>query len=190
MDVKQVNSADWWDEIHDAYLERDDLRIRDEEFSTLRNYILGGPVLEIGPAFGEFTKYLDYSIHYLGLDICPKLIDSARERHPNRIFVCGNALNLEKHQWDKAFKHTVAMQVLEHFTWPDFNKIMQNIKNVTKHSLIFSVPKGEANEKTAQKNGHLIGWQTEEELVKCFSEYGLVVLAPCDENHIVGALLY
>jgi len=187
----EVNSPSWWDSMAGRYEARGDLRERPDEYTTASQVIDDGPVLEVGCAFGQFADYLPPEIDYMGMDVSAELIKRAREKHPERIFVCGNATKMGAHQWGKGFKHTCIFQVLEHFNWDDFHKLMQTLKKMTRTSLIFSVPKGIPSKADAIADGHLIGWEDEADLADCFKQHGRgISFLPCDDNHIMGQLFY
>lgn len=186
-----VNSKEWWDKMADCYEQRGDLRERPAEYAEAAKLLKEGPVLEVGCAFGQFSKYVPYYVDYLGMDVSSELIERAKKRHPNRMFVCANATRLGEHQWGKVFRHTCCFQMLEHFTWKDFDALMKKLAQVTRESLIFSVPRGIPTEADAKADGHLIGWADEAELTKCFRKYGTgITFVPCDDNHIMGQLFY
>jgi len=186
-----VNSAEWWNSMASRYEARGDLRERPDEYTTAASLIGDGPVLEVGCAFGQFSKYLKDRITYVGMDISSELIVRARKWHPQYVFVCANAARLGEHQWGKAFEHTCSFQMLEHFTWEAFDALMKNLKKVTRTSLIFSVPRGLPSAADAKADGHLIGWEDEADLATCFRRYGTSIsFVPCDDNHIMGQLFY
>lgn len=186
-----VNSPTWWNEMAEQYEARGDLRERPCEYTNAASLIASGPVLEVGCAFGQFSDYLPEDIHYLGMDVSSELVRRARKRHPNRAFVCANATGMAAHQWGKAFAHTCAFQMLEHFNWEDFDTLMKALERVTRDSLVFSVPRGLPTLADAKADGHLIGWEDEYELSKCFRKYGkTIVFIDCDDNHIMGQLFY
>lgn len=186
-----VNSEQWWNKMAGRYQERGDLRERPKEYADAAAQIIGGPILELGCAFGQFSKYVPEYITYLGMDVSSELINRARTLHPDKLFVCANGAKLSKKQWGKAFAHVCSFQMLEHFTWPDFDELMKNIEQLAQVSLIFSVPRGMPSKADAKADGHLIGWKDEEDLEKCFTKYGKSVqFIPCAPNHLMGQLFY
>jgi len=173
------------------YEARGALRERPDEYTQAGALLQNGPVLEVGCAFGQFSKYVNENINYVGMDISSELIDCARLWHPSKIFVCANAANLGEHQWGTSFAHTCCFQMLEHFTWDNFDKLMLTISKVTRESLVFNVPRGIPSAADKKADGHLIGWADEYELSNCFMRFGkTLTFLPCDDNHIMGQLFY
>lgn len=186
----QVNSSEWWDSMVEGYESNQDYRNRPNEFDALARYITGGPVLEIGPAFGEFSRYLAPDLQYLGMEISPRLAEEARKRHPDKLFVCADIARIGVKHWAKAFQHTVACQVLEHFDRETFCTVMEKLCGMTRESIIFSVPKGMPSPSQRKGDGHLIGWEDELDLMKDFSAFGEVsLLCGMPENHLCGQVI-
>ncbi|MGE5314727.1 MAG: class I SAM-dependent methyltransferase [Acidobacteriota bacterium] len=53
-------------------------------------------MLDIGCGFGDLISFLDRrcgSYHYVGIDLVPQLIETAKERHPQHEFFCGDFLS-------------------------------------------------------------------------------------------------
>ena len=189
--MANVNSAEWWNSMAGRYQERGDLRERPDEYAEAASHLVGGPVLELGCAFGQFSKYVPSDISYIGMDISSELIKRARKLHPDKLFVCANGAKLGSKQWGKAFAHVCCFQMLEHFTWEDFTALMQNVAGLAQVSLLFSVPRGLPSRADAKADGHLIGWRDEEDLEKCFKQFGeSVEFMPCAANHLMGQLYY
>lgn len=184
-----VNSAEWWNRMVPRYEERGDYRNRPSEFARSALHVFG-PVLEIGCAFGEFTKYLSVDTQYIGFDISQALIEKARARHPDRMFVRANVLKMGVAQWHKTFNTTCAFQVLEHFTKSNLAIVLNKIQSMTRHSLVFSVPRGLPSAGQKKHDGHLIGWIDEEDLAKDWSRWGSVEFHDGDPNHLCGSLVF
>jgi len=182
----EVNSPAWWDMKGRKYVEKNDLRDRPGEFEIAAEWCIG-PVLEIGPALGEFAKYLPDYMHYVGVDCSDYLVEEARRRHGTRVFVRGSVLKLGDH-WAKAFGTTVAFQVLEHFDRKDFEEALRRMVMVTRKRLLLSVPRGMPSPSARRDDGHLIGWRDDEEFAKDIGRFGEVQTFGGADNHICAIL--
>lgn len=183
---REVNTPEWWDMKGAKYVGKNDMRNRPDEFKMAAQWCIG-PVLEIGPALGEFSNYLPDYVQYVGLDCSDYLVEKARERHKSRLFLRGSVLKLGDH-WEKAFETTVAFQVLEHFTKPDFEEALRRIVMVTRKRVLLGVPRGMPSPSSRKNDGHLIGWKNDEAFEKDISKYGEVEFFKGAENHICAIL--
>jgi len=82
----------------------------------------------------ELTGYKKYgfSVDYTGLDISPRMLQTARERHKDIRFVQGDVRELEFK--DKSFDVVLLRHVLEHL--PDYNDAVGEAVRVAKKSVI------------------------------------------------------
>jgi trans-aconitate methyltransferase len=187
--ARVINSSEWWDSMVPNYQKNQDYRDRPMEYEIASGSVCG-PVLEIGPAFGEFCKYLPEQIHYMGMDISQRLVEEARKRYPSRLFVRADILKLGTAQWAKAFGSTCAFQVLEHFSRENLHVVLRKIVEMTRHRLIFSVPRGLPSPSQQKHDGHLIGWKDEEQLREEFAPYGEITFTEGQERHLCGVLAF
>jgi len=185
----RVNTKDWWELKAHKYINKKDDRDRPDEFKRAVQKIKGNTVLEIGCAFGRMIKYIPNDIKYTGIDISKTLIAKARENYPTVDFIEDDILKIDGH-WDKRFDTVMAFQVLEHFDKETFHKLMQKIKNIAKHNLIFSVPRGMPSESAENNDGHLIGWEDEIDLGMELGKYGKVKYFKGADNHICGEVIW
>lgn len=182
-EVKKVNSEQWWDEKAEAYRARKDNRERPSEYSEAARHVGKGPVLELGCAFGAFSAYVP-TVAYCGLDISQAMINEARLRFPERLFLQGDITAMPP-RWNGSVATVCAFQVLEHFTWEYLEKIVNRIQAIATQRLVLSVPKGMPSKPSMVADGHLIGWENEKTCSEYFSRWGEVQLVPCDKNHVM-----
>lgn len=180
----KMNSPEWCDMKAIGYINAGDFRDHVKEFTEAAK-LIKGPVMEIGSAFGELVNHLAPGVRYVGLDISPRSVTVARERHPEHIFVLGNILKFG-HKWRNTFETICAFQILEHF--PSVATVIEKLKEVARSRIIFSVPRGLPSGSAKKHDGHLIGWEDEEALIKDFSRFGNVSIWKGQDNHICGVL--
>ena len=186
-----VNSEQWWDEVSLKYEECGDLRERPEEYTTFGNLVsYKAKVLEIGSAYGMFSRYIPVDCEYTGWDISMKLINKAYELNPHTYVRKDIALYSPCAEDAQKFDYTVCFQTLEHFNKAIFVNVMHKIKFLTKKELLFSVPKGKPSAERMKAEGHLIGWDDEKELIADFVKFGKVTIIEGDETHICGVVNY
>jgi len=182
------NSTDWWDDVADKWKERGLSRDRPNEYKAMADRIQRGPVLEVGCGFGDFCKYIPRRIDYMGIDVSGKMIEECRKRWVYRLFVQKDVITMNPFAYK--FEHTVCAQTLEHFTPDNFKHIMDVFKDMTRKSLLFSVPRGKPSVADYNADGHIIGWENESELIREFSVWGSVTIIDGPENHITGEVVY
>ena len=101
----------------------------------------GSSVLDVGSGRGVFSKYLDSSIDYLGLELSSEAVQLAKEDQIN-------ILNLTIEDFVKTtqekFDFIVSFQVLEHIE--DIESFMNSIKELLKEDgkIIFAVPNNQS----------------------------------------------
>jgi len=83
------------------------------DFSRQVRAVAGTRVLDIGCGTGELLAYLPPAIEYLGYDVSPEYIATARPRFPRAEFVCG-LLNLNDVAARAPFDIVVASALLHH----------------------------------------------------------------------------
>jgi SAM-dependent methyltransferase len=84
---QHVNSLGW--------NTRADQRLRFQVLGDIAN-LAGASVCDIGCGFGDLYPYLlerFTNVDYLGVDITPSFVESARIRHPSVPFICGDILD-------------------------------------------------------------------------------------------------
>jgi len=178
-----LNSPGWWRQHVHRQLARGDLRDRPAEFKVAAAHC-GSPVLEVGPSFGTFTKYLKPGTQYLGVDISPDYVREARKRFPEHKFLCADILSMGR-RWYGAFDTAVALQVLEHFERPEL--VMDKLYHLARRRLVFSIPKGLYSPADRQANGHVApGWKDALAVESWFSRWGAVTLLDGADNHWTG----
>ena len=180
--MPDANSRAWWQHKHQRYQERGDLRERADEFRVLAAWCRG-PVIEVGCAFGAFSRYLPAECGYLGLDIGG--VARAREMNPGRIFVDGDVFAVAPFLAGAA-ETVVAMQFIEHFEAPVV--ALDVLRKISRRRLVFSVPRGEPSpsQRSAKGDGHMIGWRDEDAMLPLLSPYGRVEFVAGAQNHISG----
>ncbi len=138
------------------------------EFSQAAAHAFGS-VLDIGPCFGAFSKYLLFRDGYVGLDICPEMAARARSNYPDRVFLVGDVLQLPD-GWKGAFRTSAAFGVLEHFEEPE--RVIGKLWRVSTDRLLFMVPRGLPTEKQKRGDGHVSGWKDEADFESAFAAFG------------------
>lgn len=183
----EINSHAWWNMIAGKYNARRDLRDDPKEFPKLAELCQenDGPVLEVGCAFGVFSRYLHPGVHYLGMDISERLIERARELHPDRLFLTADIMSSEfGNEANKPFTTVACFQTLEHFVDPKL--VVAKLRRVSRSRLVFSVPYGIPSRASAEADGHVAGWSSPEALVADWKEFGTVTTFVVRKVHICG----
>ena len=179
-----LNSPEWWALKIEKYLAAEDYRDRPHEFGACAAHCRG-PVLDIGCCFGEFVKYLPPAYPYVGMDISPKAIELARERHPGHIFVCGSIFDAVQF-FTRAFDTVLADQLLEHFEHP--LKVAEKLRRIARRRLVLSVPRGLPDEGKRVGDGHLSGWEDEKAFEAEFCELGKMRFFTGASHHICAVV--
>ena len=185
--MAQLNSAEWWDNIVDQYEQRNDRRDRAGEYREVARFVTG-PVIEVGSAFGAFTRYLPPKTQYLGIDISGRLVRAARKAEEKYPFLHADFLTMELSPFKQAFDCAVSLQVLEHFEVDDFKEIISRFKLVARKRLIFSVPRGMPTEDSRRGDGHVNGWRDEADLATALDSFGKVKWFKGEPHHLCGVL--
>ena len=185
-DGKRVNSGEWWETKRQVMIDHNDLRDNRVEHTYAGAHCLGGPVLELGFAFGMLVRYLPQDVTYVGWDIAKTFVHDARKGNPNNLFLHVDILEMDLNPWRGAFKCGAAFQVLEHFE--DLNKVMFRLRAVVTDRLILSVPRGLPTDKDRRGDGHVRGWEDEEAVIKTFSVWGGVSCWGGKPNHICATV--
>jgi len=183
--MPQANSLKWWDMKALKYLDKGDDRDRPDEFKAAAK-LLDGSVVEIGCAFGNFSKYLPESQRYVGVDHSSFMIEIARERFPRRSFDCMDVTQIIRLSLVNAFDWGVCMQTLEHFSAID--GMMKAIKSMTRKGLVFTVPKGIQSATAVRNDGHINEWATEADFLADFGRFGIVERWKGRPDHWCGVL--
>lgn len=176
-----INTKAWWNAKGQKYTAKNDDRDRPDEARIAAGYIVGNIVLEVGVAFGHFSKYIPDNVGYIGIEISDYLIGEARKNYPSRLFIHADVMELNG-QWYEAVDTVCAFQLLEHFHNPFL--VAKHLKNIAKHRLIITVPRGMPNEAALRDDGHIFGWEDEEHLIKYFEDIGAVTCWNGAENHL------
>ncbi len=103
------------------------------EFSVFRDYIKNGDkVLDIGCGNGRLLGLLKgIEVEYIGIDNSEKLIETAREKHPQEKFLVASALKLPFPE--NSFGKIFLIAVLHNIPSEEFRlKILEEIKRVLK----------------------------------------------------------
>ncbi len=187
----RINTQDWWDMKGKRYLEKDDNRIRKNEFRKISEMV-GPTVLEIGSAFGELSRFMPKEVEYVGLEISPVMVAEARKRFPQGKFMCGDIMcDLDDTFLTNAcfqFDTGIALQVLEHFEDPC--AAVAQIRKVVSKQLIFNVPREGLRPCHYQNDGHVSWWRNEEDVIRSFGQFGEISFWEGKPNHISGVITW
>ena len=184
------NSLEFWERVAKDYEAVQDRRERPFEFRQIAKIVISGdPILEIGSAFGMFTKYLHPSVHYVGMELSPSMVAKSRALFPGRAFFCLDMMKAGA-EWDGVFSTGIAGQLLEHF--PDLETPMGPIKRIVRDRLIFSVPRGKIKDKAGAwlADGHILSWADEDEIAADLKSFGRVDFFKGAPNHICGVVTW
>lgn len=154
----KYDPAEWWDGHAQKYWESGDRRTRAHHWKKLTSRI-SGTCLEVGCAFGHFSRYLRADVGYLGIDISSKFCEYAARENPGRLFLQADLLKLDS-WWVDRFEWACCFQTLEHFS--ELAKPMRTLLRIAPN-VAFSVP---VEDPKAEKRmcGHRLAWGTREEL--------------------------
>lgn len=194
----QVNTPAWWDVKCGRYVAAGNMRCRPLEFREAARFCKS-PILEVGPAMGEFAAFLAPNDQWLGVELGSSLVGLSRERHPRYPTIRGDFLRIGA-GWHGAFETIVAMQVLEHFppTSEDKNDavhFMKQVQLIARHRFVFSVPRGKPTPSARDGDGHLIGWEDNDELKAWLLKHDRTKSAVVEffegaANHICGVMIW
>ena len=137
MDSIMTNTPEFWEHMHDVFLGNNDLRDNPEEYPVIAS-LAKGDILELGCAFGQFSKYVQ-GHRYTGVDISRKLLARARHDFPGRDFIRSDIQSLPFKC--KEFDTCVILQTIEHFCLDDLYPVLDEIQRVTRKIFICSVPR-------------------------------------------------
>lgn len=180
----RLNSPEFWEEKGRRYAARNDMRDRIFEFTEAAKHCIG-PVLEVGSAFGGFTQYLSEDMQYVGIDFSRYMVARARLRFPRRIFLVANGAKFGP-AWHGAFQTVAAFQFLEHFEKP--TEVVTMLRKVAQRRLIFSVPRGQPTHSAHFHDGHLTGWDGQDDFRQEFQRFGELIFLPGNDGHICGTI--
>lgn len=183
-----ATDPNFWEEKHRLLLERNELKDRPKEFIPASR-LVKFPVIELGSAFGMFSKYLPSNEVYIGIDSCLSMITWAKEHFPGRTFEQWHTADkrfLETYQG--RFRTVCAFQLIEHF--PSIEIFMAIAKSLATERLVFSVPRGIPSEKFQLYAGHLIGWKNEKQMQATLEPYGETHFFVGHIGHICGMVVW
>ncbi len=112
------------------------------EFDYSTEHITKGScVLDVGSGRGVFSKYLDSSIDYTGLELSSEAVQLAKE---DQINVLNMTIEDFEKTTQKKYDFIVSFQVLEHIE--DIESFMNSIKKLLKEDgkIIFAVPNNQS----------------------------------------------
>lgn len=116
---------------------------------------------------------LEWRVRIDGIEACSTYLTPVHEYAYNRIMT-GEALELLHEIGDNAYDLVLAVDILEHFTKPDGQKFLAELKRVTKRAVLVSTPK-EFHSQEIEANpyeNHRSHW-TDEELKQ--ANYGEIL---------------
>jgi SAM-dependent methyltransferase len=153
---------------------------------VLRRYNLNS-VIEIGCGTGWIPSALDLSIHYLGMDANPHMLERARAKNPSRNFIQQDARRLLPLVMSD---RVCSFAVLKHFSlveWPD---ILHHILSVARYGLFTQhVLPDDRPAMDVGKEFHDV-WPTRQQLLNAVSAAGHGIVSIDDYSAIdigVGA---
>lgn len=117
-----ITSDDYMSEHHGHYLYGHDIK----EF--LASLPAGNAnIMDLGCAHGLVTEYFEPT-GYMGFDLSDNLLKEARNQHPKRVFVQGNAVRMPFSQF--SFKGVFASVSLCHLSQEDFILALREIHRI------------------------------------------------------------
>ena len=178
------NSIEFWDGMKDEYLSHNDIRDNPIEYPIISQHVEGS-VVEFGPAFGCFWKYLAYynQQKYLGIEISKTLLAEAIQRNPSAKFIEGDLLN--NNIASRSFDTVVVLQLLEHFNRADFAKALCEMIRIANLKIILSVP----NREMIPDSSHMQIF-TYESMFDILKVYGPVTFLPGQAHHIIAMIRF
>lgn len=174
------DNAGFWDWACREMIRRGDYRDRPEDYVPVAQRCLG-PVVEVGPAFGEFSRYLKPTVGYVGLEIGHAFCTEARRRYRERVFVEVDVIEFAG-QFPGVFRTAVAMQVLEHYARP--RQMLDALERLATERIIVTVPRGPVSKAVREADGHKMEWMNDGELKMTLEPYGKVEVFAGAENHV------
>jgi SAM-dependent methyltransferase len=106
-------------------------------------------VLDAGCGYGRLLDMLPkgWQGGYLGIDLSPDFIHMARDKHPHKVFICGDLRNLPDHIPPKAFDWAVLISiknmVIGQMGTGVWEQIEAELKTVAKRLLILEYNENE-----------------------------------------------
>lgn len=180
MEGIKPNSLEFWNSMDAEYKRHNDMRDNPIEYPMIAQNCVG-TILEFGPAFGSFTKYLttEQRSMYVGIEYSPVLLNSAKLIHPEIDFRIGSILNSGLD--NDSFDTVVALQILEHFDEQDFFKALWEIKRIARQRIIFSVP----NKEMIPDRSHIQIFDYEK-VFNVLKVWGEVTFLKGQDHHIIA----
>lgn len=107
-----------------------------EKIRTLRKYIIGSSILDVGCANGMYASYLaQQGKRAVGVDYVLELLPTSREWHSDEKYVNASILNLPFA--DRQFDTVIAFDILEHV---DDHAALQELRRTARQRVIARVP--------------------------------------------------
>lgn len=125
---------EWWNVL---YGDREHARTKSDiiHYERAREIVGRGSVLDVGCGEAWFSQYVDGL--YVGVDWSQTVIDRARERYSDRVFVCCDYIDMVgkvECDWVCTF------EVFEHV--PDPKRFIDSLLLMSKHGVVFVLPCG------------------------------------------------
>lgn len=134
-------------------------KINDEGIRPLDWTISSGAksVLDVGCINGRYIDWLrrkGYSGEYLGVDITPAFLESARQRHPKEKFESGDIRTLS---YKNSHDLVLCLNILQHLAPHDWKAAVGNVFAASRKHVVFSVY-GSLTETKSSHDQNFLNW--------------------------------
>ena len=133
-------------------------------------------VLDVGCGFNSPIRAVKKSFYSEGIDIYKKSILQSRKNKIHDKYVIGNILDLKKYYKYKSFDAIIAIDVIEHFSKNDGQKLLEEMQKVARKKIIILTPNGFYSQGHFEGNPyqvHKSGWSRKDLETYGYKTYGL-----------------
>ena len=133
-------------------------------------------ILELGAGKSTYLRLFENDFHITALDAYEKSLEIAKKENLFDAYIVGNTNKLMEKVAPKSFDSVVAFDLIEHLSKEDGMKLIEDMTEVAKKSIIIYTPNGFLFQPAHDNNPfqeHISGWSYEEMISLGFKVYGI-----------------
>jgi predicted TPR repeat methyltransferase len=162
--------------LKDFYL-KSNLKIFPNLRSELENAILPcNTLLDLGCGANSPIKYFSEKFQCIGIDLYEKSINESKKKEIHNEYYQMDVLKIEEHFKPNSFDCVVALDLIEHLTKEDGNKLIKVMESISKKKVVIFTPNGyhpQGEYDVNPWNIHKSGWTVEEMEQKGYRVIGM-----------------
>lgn len=133
-------------------------------------------VLDVGCGSNSPLSKISKKPYSVGFDLFEPSLKKSKKQRIHTKYVVGNILELEKHFKNRAFDCVIGLDIIEHFTKKEGNKLLATMEDVAKSKVIVFTPNGFVKQSVYDNNIYQIhksGWTVTDFQKRGYRVFGL-----------------